>query len=203
VDTGEVYRWLPWVALAVGPLLLATLTCYAKVSVVLAAARVAIGGEGMLPWLVIVGAALAMSLAVMAPVIEATLAAGVGAGARLGALEAAAIREVMAPWLGFVARHADPAEVTFVAQLHGRPPEGADVLAIAFVLTELREALMLAALVLAPFVVVDVLLVHASALMGLPQLAMSGLALPLKLLLFLGLGGFSRLLEGLAGGYGG
>lgn len=77
-----------------------------------------------------------------------------------------------------------------------------DALLPAFLLTELREALVIGVYLLVPFVVVDVLLAVICACGAMSQLAMGSLALPLKLLLFFAVDGWTlvttRILKGYA-----
>ena len=64
--------------LAIVPLLLVTMTCFVKISVVLALTRNAIGAPQVPPNLVVMGLALLLSIVVMAPVAEEAWAAAMG-----------------------------------------------------------------------------------------------------------------------------
>jgi flagellar biosynthetic protein FliP len=69
----------------------------------------------------------------------------------------------------------------------------------AFIVSELKSALMIGCLLLIPFVVVDLLVAHLLTLVGIQQLGAQTVALPLKLLLFLGVDGWGLLTKKLLG----
>ncbi len=72
-------------------------------------------------------------------------------------------------------------------------------IAPAFIVSELKAALMIGCLLLIPFVVVDLLVAHLLTLVGIQQLGVQAVALPLKLLLFLGVDGWGLLTKKLLG----
>ena len=181
-----------WVWLAALPLLLATCTAFTKVSVVLAALRIGLGAEALLPWSAVLALALVVSAVIMAPLAaEAAplLAApeGVVAAAR--------------PLLDFLAHHAAPAELDFFAALQGLASDHPLVVVPAFLVSELGEALHLAVLILLPFALLDLVVAQIFALIGLPGQPLALVTLPLKVLLFLAVGGWQVVIGGLVEGY--
>jgi flagellar biosynthetic protein FliP len=74
-------------------------------------------------------------------------------------------------------------------------------LALAFFVTELREALELGLLLLLPFVVIDLLVVNVLMALGVTAMSPRYVSLPIKLLLFVSVDGWTLIMEKLLGGY--
>jgi len=66
-------------------------------------------------------------------------------------------------------------------------------LAPAYVLSELKSAFQLGCMLLVPFVLIDLLVAHILALVGVQQLAAHAVSLPLKILVFVLAGGWGLL----------
>ena len=63
----------------------------------------------------------------------------------------------------------------------------------AYLLSELKEGFQLGCMILIPLVVVDLLVAHVLALIGVQNIAVAAVALPLKLVLFIVAGGWGLL----------
>lgn len=72
----------------------------------------------------------------------------------------------------------------------------------AFIFSELKLALTLGLLLLIPFVLVDLLTAHVVALVGMQQLPVPVVSMPLKILLFLAVDGWGMLAAKMMGGGG-
>jgi len=191
----------PWLVIAAVPIVLAVATAFTKASVVLGALRVGLGAEILLPWSAMGALALVLTGVVMGPVVVQTLAivdaaGGLEAIASNGAWGAAA-----GPLLEFLGRHASADELRFFAELQGAAPEDPRVLVPAFLVTELGEALHMAVLILLPLVIVDLVTAQVLTLLGIATAPGQLVTLPLKLLLFLAVGGFDVVIRGLVEGY--
>jgi len=140
---------------------------------------------------------------VMAPTAAAVLTEIDAAGGveALGGAPPSAWWDALEPWRAFLHRHADPGELEFFAEAQGRAVGDPLVTVPAFLLTELREALTMAVVVLVPLVVVDLLVAQAAALLGMNQLPVAVVSVPLKLLLFLAIDGWTVVVGGLLAGY--
>lgn len=68
-----------------------------------------------------------------------------------------------------------------------------------FIVSELKRALLIGCAVLIPFVVVDLLVAHVLTLLGVTTLSAAVVSLPLKLLLFLAVDGWTLLVTKLLG----
>lgn len=191
----------PWVVLAALPIVLAVATAFTKASVVLGALRVGLGAEVLLPWSAMGALALVITGVVMGPVIVETMAIVDAAGGVEVVARGEALRAVAEPLLGFLGRHASADELAFFAELQGVAPEDPRVLVPGFLVTELGEALHMAVLILLPLVIVDLVVAQVLTLLGLATAPGPLVTLPLKLLLFLAVGGFDVVVRGLVEGY--
>jgi flagellar biosynthesis protein FliP len=196
----------PWAAIllvAVLPVVLTAATAFAKSSVLLGAVRIGLGAEALLGVPVIFALSVVLTAVVMAPVAGDVL----GEVERTGGIDGLASAPVSAwwdaaePWRAFLARHADANELEMFAELQGRPQSDPLVVVPAFLITELREALAMAVVILVPLVVVDLLVAQATTLLGMTNLQVQVVSVPLKLLLFLAIDGWNVVVGGLLAGY--
>lgn len=197
--------------LALAPAALVTLTSFLKMVVVLSIARSALGAPQVPPGTAVTGLALGLSLLVMAPVVERSIALAAERPGERGVAGAAARAERAAgPVREFLARFAradDRAAFLDVARrlapAGARPPGEQDlaVLAPAFVVSELRRAFTIGFVVFLPFLVVDLVVANVLLALGLTQLSPTSAALPFKLLLFVAVDGWRLLARSLALSY--
>ncbi len=205
------------------PFAFMVLTSFAKISVVLAILRNALGTPQVPSGAIVTALSVLLSLFVMAPVGEAMAAAFApaaaadasdgsgsrdddagGATAILGRLEASA-----EPLRGFLARHAGAREVALFRDLSRRgdaerAPADADaflVLMPAFVITELSEAFQVGFLIFLPFLVVDLVVANILLALGMHMLSPTTVSVPFKLLLFVMVDGFALLARALVASY--
>jgi flagellar biosynthesis protein FliP len=192
-----------WLLVLAIPLVLATATAFTKTSVVLGALRVGLGAEAILPLPAILAMALVVTAVVMAPTAAATLEALEAAGGLTGLLASpvGAWGPLAAPLEGFLARHASPGELAFFSELQGRSVGDPLVVVPAFLVTELAEALTMAVVIIVPFVLVDLLVAQLLVLIGLVNQPTAIVTVPLKLMLFLAVGGWDVVIGGLVEGY--
>lgn len=191
-----------WLALFALPLGLALATAFTKTSVVFGALRLGFSAEALLPLPVVFALSMLVTALVMAPTATA-IADLVTAAGGLDALTTdwVTAQRLLAPLGEFVQRHADPAEISFFAELQDRPLNDPLVVVSAFVVTELAEAFAIAVALLIPMVVVDLLAAQALVLMGIAQQPTPLLTVPIKILLFLAVGGWDVVIGGLVQGY--
>lgn len=202
-------------SLALVPVALVTLTSFLKIGVVLSIVRSALGAPQVPPSSAVTGLALALTVVVMGPVADASLAAARNApsGGDLGVLldTAGRIAEPLRGFLGRFARADDRACFLDLAQRAHPPATGPramapteqdfTVLVPAFVVSELRRAFTIGFLVFLPFLVVDLLAANVLLALGLTQLSPTSVSLPFKLLLFVAVDGWRLLARGLVLGY--
>ncbi|MGH1348098.1 MAG: hypothetical protein ACRBN8_41465 [Nannocystales bacterium] len=194
--------WI-WVGLAALPLVLALCTAFTKSLVVVGALRTGLGAETFLPWPIVLAVATVITGVVMLPVANALALALESVGGLQSVIQAPAehAAALLQPLLEFTHRHADAAELEFFSELQGRSPQQAWVSVPAFLVTELTEALAIAVVILVPFVLADLVVSQALMLGGLASVPQPLVSVPVKLLLFLAVGGWDVVIGGLVKGY--
>ena len=204
-----VALFLVLLALAALPFAAMVVTSYTKISIVLGLLRNAIGVQQVPPNMVLNGVAIIISCYIMAPVfIDATKgmsAASAGGSSTQTLMEAAdSARE---PFRKFLDKHAEEREKQFFLKSAAIiwPADKAAalkkddliVLAPAFLLSELTAAFRIGFLLYLAFIVIDIVIANVLLAMGLSQVTPTNVAIPFKLLLFVTLDGWSRLVHGL------
>lgn len=211
---GDLFPLLVLV-LAVGllPFVAVMVTSYTKIVVVLGLLRNALGVQQVPPTMVLNGIAIIVSIYIMAPVGMAAYDKVTADGLETNSVEQMTqIAKALAdPVRDFLEKHAQMREREFFVKSASAvwPPERAQgvrsddliILAPAFTLTELTEAFRTGFLVYLAFIVVDLVVANILLAMGLSQVTPTQISIPLKLLLFVVLDGWSVLVHGLVLGY--
>ena len=207
-DTAQALRIVLGLSvLAVIPALLVCVTSFLRIVIVLSMLRHAIGMPETPPNPVLVGLALFITLFTMAPVLQALnqQAFEPFMNGSLG-MEAAYTR-AMAPLRDFMVHQTREQDLALMVELSKAPAPAtlADIgniqLIPAFMLSELRAAFQIGFVILLPFLLID--LVVSSILMALGMMMMppSTVALPLKVLMFVLVDGWSLVLRALVGSF--
>lgn len=199
------------IAMAMLPMCVVMMTCFTKISIVLALLRNALGVQQVPSNLVLAGIAMAATALVMAPV-------GVEIGRQLdldGIMAGTvtptapeAIRAVIGPLEVFMRRHVDPSEMDALAEVASqvspeieRSSESLSVLIPAFVFSEVGEAFRIGMYLAIGFAVIDLVVANLMMAMGMTMFPPNIISTPLKLMVFVLTAGLSRLLHGLIGSY--
>lgn len=192
-----------WLALALVPLALTLATAFTKSLIVFGSLRVGLGAEALIPWPAVLAVSIVATTVVMLPTATATWSVVEAAGGLDAIADGSPAQwaSVAAPLLEFVQAHASTEEVNFYAELMSRSATDPFVSVAAFVTTELSEALMMAVVILIPLLLVDLVAAQVIVLLGLVQQPTAVVTVPLKLLLFLGVGGWDVVIGGLVKGY--
>jgi|LauGreDrversion4_2_1035121.scaffolds.fasta_scaffold744674_1 type III secretion protein R len=205
------------VLLGLLPFLMIAVTSFIKFAVVISLLRNALGIQQIPPNIVIYSIALVMSAYVMLPtgmqsgkVVQAALAQGKPVLQEMNA--------IAEPFVDFVQRYAARDEVAFfrdsakrmwgediardVLDTEANPLTRLVVLMPAFMVSELSRAFQIGFLLYLPFIVIDLIVANILLALGMSSLSPVTVSLPLKLLLFIALDGWKRLLEALVLSYG-
>lgn len=199
---------LPFVALMV--------TSFAKIVIVLGLLRQALGLQQVPPNMVLNGIALVLTLYVMAPVF---ISAGQNlekAGLGLSSFKTlddlgGGYDAVAAPLRNFLFKHSEVRDRKFFQRTATRlwPEEAARnlkeddllVLVPAFTVSELTEAFRIGFMLFLAFLIVDLIVANVLLALGMAMVSPTIISVPFKLLLFVVLEGWARLLQGLVLGY--
>ena len=196
-------------ALALMPMLLIICTSFLKIVIVLMITRNAIGVQQVPPSMAINGIALAATLFIMAPVgyeiAEGIKASPVDTSSVTNFLQTG--RETIQPLRAFMLRNVDPDVLTHLLENTARlwPAKMAQevqredliLLVPAFVLSQLQAGFEIGFLIYIPFIVIDLIVSNLLLALGMQMVSPMTISLPLKLLLFVMVSGWSRLLDSL------
>lgn len=196
-------------ALSLVPILMIVCTCFLKISMVLMLTRNAMGVQQVPPNMAIYGIALAASLFVMAPVFNEmsqrvkTVPIDTQSADRLDYT----VSNGVEPLKRFMVKNTDPDILTHLEENAQRmwPKEMADsvqhdsplLLIPSFVLSELQNGFKIGFLIFIPFIVVDLIVSNVLLALGMQMVSPMTISLPLKILLFVLVSGWTRLLDGL------
>lgn len=191
------------------PSILLMTTCFVRFTVVLGLLRQALGTPQALPNQILTALAMFLTFLVMAPIWQRSYEEGIQpytnpvAGAQ-PLDEATAFQRSAAPLRDFMARQIDRAgnadavwmlidyqrpDSTSPAAADWREPQGYDdvplnILAPAYLLSELKVAFVIGFQIFLPFLVIDLVVASILTSLGLNMLPPSMISLPFKLLLF-------------------
>lgn len=191
------------------PFLAATMTSFAKIVIIFGIIRNALGMQQTPPNIVLTSLSIIITCYIMAPVASETMELAQKhdlssitfetAGERLGAISA--------PINAFLVKNSSESSrrffLTKARQLWPkRFSENAGekdfVIALpAFVLTEITQAFKIGFIIYLPFVVVDLIVSNVLMALGIVMISPTTISLPFKLMLFVLLDGWTRLIDGL------
>ncbi|MDY4298549.1 type III secretion system export apparatus subunit SctR [Pseudomonas salmasensis] len=196
-------------ALSLMPMLLVVCTAFLKIVIVLMITRNAIGVQQVPPSMAINGIALAATLFIMAPV-----GYEIAENLKASPLDMTNVQtflstgnEAITPLRAFMLRNVDPDVLTHLLENTARlwPAKMAQevqredliLLIPAFVLSQLQAGFEIGFLIYIPFIVIDLIVSNLLLALGMQMVSPMTISLPLKLLLFVLVSGWSRLLDSL------
>jgi type III secretion protein R len=195
--------------LSLAPFMAVMMTSYVKLAVVLTLIRNALGVQNVPPNLVLNGLALVLSVYIMAPVAQGTFS-------KLKALDFQqlsvstlqnALNEAKVPITEFLDRHTNKIQKRFFfdttkrlwpdSARQGLTDESFVILLPAFCVSELTVAFQIGFLLYLPFIAIDLIVSNILLAMGMMMVSPMTISLPFKLLLFVLVDGWTRLIQGL------
>lgn len=187
------------------PVMVMMMTSFTRFVIVLSLLRQALGLQQGLPNRVITGIALILTLLVMRPVGDTVWRDAFLPYDKdqIGMQEALKIAEV--PVSNFMLAQTSKAALAQVAQLAGEPAALAPqqraftVKLAAFVLSELKTAFQIGAMLFIPFLIIDLVVSSVLMAMGMMMLSPLVISLPFKLLLFVLVDGWTLTVSTLVG----
>jgi len=199
--TGPVKVVLLLTALSFAPALLIAATSFTRIIIVLSMLRQAIGMTNTPPNTVLISLALFLTLFTMSPVITEVDGTAVQPYLAGKLDDRAALAAVAIPVRKFLVEQTHESDLKLVIDLSHKPaPSSIDDVSLftlipAFMLSELKTGFEIGFIVFLPFVLID--LIVASVLMSLGMIMVPPLAisLPLKILVFILMDGWSLLTQ--------
>jgi type III secretion protein R len=197
-------------AISVAPLFAVIGTSFLKFAIVLNMLRTALGTQQAPPSMAIYGIALAMTMFVMAPVgyqISTNLR-----DHPIDLSASDALTQVndtlLEPYRAFLKKQTAPEQIVFFKSIGKRvwpetfqpviPDDSLVVLIPAFAVSELVRAFKISILLFLPFLAIDIIVTNVLLSMGMMMVSPVTISLPFKILLFVVVNGWSKLLFELA-----
>jgi len=193
--------------ISVAPSILLLMTSFTKIFVVLGLTRNALGLNGVPPNQVLAGLSLFLSMFVMSPVIKAVNATGIQPYLHGTKTQAVAFHDGMAPIRTFMLQHTRSQEIALMLRAGHLPnppsPEKLDLTTLipAFVLSELRSAMIIGFVIYIPFLIIDMVVSSSLMSLGMMMLPPVSVSLPFKLLLFVLVDGWGLVINSLVTSY--
>ncbi|MBF0100933.1 MAG: type III secretion system export apparatus subunit SctR [Desulfobacterales bacterium] len=197
------------IGLSLAPFIAIMVTSYLKFTVVLSLIRNALGIQQIPPNMVINGLAIILTIYVMAPIFEETgliLSQSDLSKKDIPTLKEAAIK-AKEPIRHFLLKHCHEKErVFFMKTAKSLWPENKAatlksddliVLVPSFTVSELTTSFEIGFLLYLPFIAIDLVVSNILLAMGMMMVSPMTISLPFKLLLFVLLDGWTRLIHGL------
>jgi len=196
--------------LSLAPGILMTITSFTRIVVALSLMRSGIGAPGVPPNPVLISLALFLSFFVMAPTFETAWKQGVAPYNAGEISEEQALEASTAPFKAFMLKHVRKDDVAlFVRMSPQQPKPGAkasDVpmmtLMPAFMISELRRAFEIGFLLLLPFLVIDLAVAAVLMAMGMMMLPPVTISMPMKIIFFVLVDGWSLVAGSLVRSFG-
>lgn len=194
--------------MAVLPTIFVCMTAFVRIAIVLAMVRHAFAMPETPPNTVLVSLAVVLTIFVMGPTFTA--------------INDEAIRPLLEgrmdvdqalvagsdPLKAFMLRHVREADLELMYGLSRTPipdrPEDVDIfrLAPAFVINELRVAFSIGFVILLPFLLIDLVVASILLALGMMMVPPATISLPIKVLMFVLIDGWSLVIRGVVGGFG-
>jgi len=191
------------------PFLAVTVTSFAKIVIVLGLIRNSLSLQSTPPNIVLTSLAIILSIYIMAPVAQSTYQlAGEQDFSKITVSNAPEMLGVITqPAAKFLHNNSTVENRRFFVQkarqlwpenMKETATESHFLIALpAFVLTELTEAFKIGFIIYLPFVVVDLIVSNILMALGIIMISPTTISLPFKLMLFVLVDGWTRLLDGL------
>jgi type III secretion protein R len=201
--------------MALAPMAAVLVTSFSKIVIVFYLLRQALGLQQAPPGIVLNSLAIILSVFIMLPAFTALSDSldRYEPNRQMTAKESLerVLSPVREPLREFLKRHTSPSEVKFFVSAAERinakaslaKPREDDFLVLvpAFTISELNSAFYIGFLIFLPFLAIDLIVANVLLAVGMQMLSPTIISLPLKLLLFVALDGWSRLIHSLVLSY--
>ncbi|MDR3317111.1 MAG: type III secretion system export apparatus subunit SctR [Puniceicoccales bacterium] len=195
--------------LGVAPFFMLMVTSFVKIVIVLGLVRNALGTQQVPPNLVLNGLALIITMYIMAPVCKETVAIATEQEFSMKNIRDLPnfLHTIGEPLRRFLIRHTSPDSRRFFLRAAARlwPKDEMEnttssdflVLVPAFTVSELTTSFQIGVLLFLPFIAVDIVVSNVLMALGMMMMSPMTISLPFKLMLFVLVDGWSKLIEGL------
>lgn len=189
------------------PSMLLTLTCFPRVAIVLAITRQALGTAQTPPNQLILGLALFLTFAIMGPTFTRVYEEAVVPYSEDQLSHGEAFSKAFSPFRDFMLPHTREQDLALFiditkSELPDTPEDlAATVVIPAFIVSELNTAFQIAFLIYIPFLILDMVISSVLTSMSMITLPPTVISLPIKLMLFVIIDGWSLIIGNLIKSY--
>jgi flagellar biosynthetic protein FliP len=188
--------------LSLGPALVVSMTAFIRIIIVLSMIRHAFGMPETPPTPVLISLGLFLTIFAMLPTMEKIHAEALQPFMSGSISMAKAAEKSSGPLRDFMLRQVRQDELKLMYELSSKPPpasaEEVSLLQLtpAFILNELRVAFQIGFVVLLPFLLIDLVVSSILLALGMLMVPPATISLPLKVLMFVLVDGWSLILQG-------
>lgn len=193
--------------LAIIPALIVSTTSFIRIVIVLAMVRHAFGMPQTPPNIVLVSLALFMSAFLMGPTLDRVNDEALSPFLAGHATTTQSLDNAAEPLKDFMLKHVRESDIEMVYSISRTPlPETAEEIEVlklipAFVMNELRVAFTIGFVIMLPFLLIDLVVASILLSLGMMMVPPQTISLPIKVLMFVLIDGWSLVLQGLLGSF--
>jgi flagellar biosynthetic protein FliP len=193
--------------LTLAPSIILLMTCFTRIVIVLSFVRSALSLQGAPSNQILIGLSLFLTFFIMAPVWERIDQEALEPYRAHDISSQEALKRATGPIRNFMLKQARPKDVELfaaLAQLGPTPPGELPLKVVVpgFIISELRTAFQMGFLLFLPFILIDLIVATVLMSMGMMMMPPSTISLPLKLLLFVLVDGWSLIVQSLVRSFG-
>ena len=193
--------------LSLAPSILLLMTCFTRVVIVLSFVRSALQLQGTPANQIIIGLSLFITYFVMAPVWDNINRDAIVPYQAHQITDQQALDRASGHIRDFMLKQTRPKDVELfvsMAKLQPTPPNELPLRVVipAFIISELRTAFQMGFLIYVPFILIDIVVATVLMSMGMMMMPPMTISLPLKLLLFVLVDGWSLVVQSLVRSFG-
>jgi flagellar biosynthetic protein FliP len=193
--------------LSLAPSILLLMTCFTRVAIVLAFVRSALQLQGSPGNQIIIGLSLFITYFVMAPVWENINTNALVPYQNKTISSQVAMDRASSYIRAFMLKQTRPKDLELFVSMAKLPPTKVEDLPLrvvtpSFIISELRTAFQMGFLIYVPFILIDIVVATVLMSMGMMMMPPTTLSLPLKLLLFVLVDGWSLVVQSLVRSFG-
>jgi type III secretion protein R len=197
------------ITLSLAPFAALLVSSFVKIVIVLTLVRNALGVQQVPPNMVLNGLAIMLSLYIMYPVVNDTAKIALNIDFKANSLEEVTeiVNKVKVPLQGFLSKHTSEINRAFFLRSARKLwPENLSanvkeddfmILLPAFTVTELTSSFQIGFLLYLPFIAIDLIVSNILLALGMMMVSPMTISLPFKLMLFVLVNGWGKMIQGL------
>lgn len=207
ISTDVVRMMLLLTLLAVAPAIFISMTSFVRIVVVLAMVRHAFGMPETPPNPVLISLALFLTAFTMGPTLNSVNNQALKPLMAGSVTVEQAIDKGSAPLRSFMLAQTRDSDIEAIYAIAKTPvpdrPEQVDILKLtpAFILNELRVSFTIGFVILLPFLLIDLVVASILLALGMMMVPPATISLPIKILMFVLIDGWSLILQGVLGSF--